>query len=146
MPRIDSSFLPGIFEATASARDIITGIKNGRLFGFVFCDLKSTSKTTTKWHDFPPCLTRLTLTDEHLTPEMKNQVSLEKPGAKFNRTSLVQCFNAKSQVIMTPLARFYMDQGIDLVNITGFVQYVPFRSLNPFADHVTGSGFLNEKI
>ena len=142
MKNIESSFLPRIFQPTASQNEIIDDIKNGKIFGFVLCDLTSSQVTVEKWNDFPPCLKRLTIENAHLTPEMKQQIIYEKKDVEsFKRETLVQCFNAEKQVIITPLAQFYMSQGIVLKNITGFVQFSPFKSLNPFANHVTAMDF-----
>ena len=132
----DSKFLPGIFNSIETESDLRNGIENGSLYGFIFCNLSSTEETIKKWEKFPPILKRMTVTYEHLSQSMKDQLKLEKPEeTKFERETLVQGFFAVDQVILTTLARFYLRQGIKIENITGFVQYVPSRCLDPFASH-----------
>ena len=133
---IHSKIFPGIFKRTQKESDLIQGIDDGSLFGFVFCDLDSSVATIQKWKSFPLIFKRLTVTYDHLSPAMKQQLELEKPEEKkFERETLVQGFHSKDQVIFTPLLRFYISQGVKISNITGFVQFIPRKCLNPFADH-----------
>ena len=37
---------------------------------------------------------------------------------------------------MTPLVKFYLDIGLEITNITKFIQYLPGKSLLPFSKKV----------
>ena len=136
---IDSKFLPGIFKKVQSEDDLLRGIENETFYGFLCCDLISSSETIDKWKKFPLLLKRLTVTFDHLSPSMKEQLKLEKPGeTKFERETLVQCFNVKNTVILSSLLKFYLSQGVEVRNVQYFVQYAPTKCLDPFATHVKG--------
>ena len=141
LPKIQHVVTPDlhdILKISSTEQDIIEGIRSGKIFGFILCDISSPEEITEEMSDFPPLINRLKLTDEHLTPFMKKQVKLEYPNLKkFERETLVQCFNAKDHLLLTTLAQFYLEKGLSISNITKFIQYTPRKSLTPFVDHVT---------
>ena len=47
-----------------------------------------------------------------------------------------KCFNAEQILLMTPLVKFYLDIGLQITNITKFIQYLPGKSLHPFSEKV----------
>lgn len=130
--------IPEILKTRQTENDIITGIKLGKLFGFIVCTITSSPNVIKKFSQFPPIIKRLKITDQHLTPFMTTQVKLEKPNLKtFERETLVQCFNAKNHLLLTTLAKYYLDSGLIISNITQFIQYIPKKALLPFVEHVT---------
>ena len=48
----------------------------------------------------------------------------------------MKTFHAKGQVIHTCLAQFYMELGLELVNIEWFTQYIGAPAIKPFVDKV----------
>ena len=69
---------------------------------------------------------------------MKEQIRLEKPGMKkFERKTVVQCFNAENHFLLTTLAKYYMDEGLKISNIEQFIQYIPSKGILPFANLIT---------
>ena len=122
-----------------SENDLLEGIENETLYGFLCCDLTSSDATIEKWKKFPLLLKRMTVTFEHLSPSMQKQLEIEKPGeTKFERETLVQCFNVKNILILSSLLKFYISQGVEVSNVRYFVQYVPTKCLDPFATHDKG--------
>ena len=141
LPKIancQTSLIPDILKKIQTETDIISGINNETLFGFILCDISSPDSVAKKMASFPPIIKRQVVTKEHLTPYMLGRIAHEKPEVKnFERETLIQCFNAKNHLLMTPLAKYYMDKGLKITNITKFVQYIPRRALSPFVKHVT---------
>ena len=127
-----------ILKLRPSENEIIAGIMEEKLFGFIVCTVKSPPSVVEKMKEFPPIIKRLKVTDTHLTTFMKEQVKMEKPNLKkFERETLVQCFNATDHLLLTSLAKFYMENGIKISKITQFIQYIPSKCLLPFVNHVT---------
>ena len=127
-----------ILKISPTESDIISGILSDKLFGFIVCTVKSPPEVVERMKDFPPIIKRLTITEKYLTPFMKDQVKLEKPNTKkFERETLVQCFNATDHLLLTSLAKFYLKNGIEISKISKFIQYIPAKSLLPFVTHVT---------
>ena len=136
--RMDTPLLHDILKKNQKEADIVNGIRSERLFGFILCDIESPPDVIEKMRDFPPIITRQAIDESNLSPFMKEQIKLEHPELKkFKRETLVQCFSAKNHLIMTPLAKFYLDRGLIITNITKFMQYVPNNCISPFVEHVT---------
>ena len=63
---------------------------------------------------------------------------MEKPQCKkFERETLTQCFNATNHLLLSTLAKYYMEKGIRISNVRRFIQFVPRKCLAPFVKYVT---------
>ena len=134
----ETPLFPQILKKKTSETELLEGIKTGELFGFILADVRTPENVIDQMKEFPPIIRKLTLTDAHLTDYTKTRFKIEKPNAsKFERETLIQCFHGDQLLLMTPLAQFYIEKGLLISNITKFIQYIPSRSLNPFASHVT---------
>ena len=108
------------------------------LFGYIVCDVHSPETVVQKWKVFPPVIKRATLDKSHLTEFTKTQVEKEyDETTSFKRTTLIQCFNDDQHLLFTPLARFYIQEGLELSNISIFIQYHPYKCLKPFIEKCT---------
>ena len=146
--RHESDELPGIFQTVQNEAYLLDGIRDGSIFGFLIADVSTPEDVQKKWRDFPPVLRKMTVTADHLNENMIKVLKKENPGIElkdFQRETLVQVFNAKDQVILSSLAKFYMEQGLIISNITAFVQYIAYPALLPFAEHVTEMRVTAEK-
>ena len=138
LTEIKTPLIPFILRPSLSEENILAGIKSGELYGFLVADISTPEHLISNFKGFPPIIKRETITDEYLTPFMKNQIKLEKPELKkFTRTTLIQCFNAKNKLLLTPLVKYYLSRGILISNISMFIQYIPRKSLQPFVEKVT---------
>ena len=138
LDRTETSLIPDILKVNQTEADILNGIRTGRLYGFIIADIQSPPDVIEEMYDFPPIITRRVLGEEHLTPFMAAQVKREHPDLKkFKRETLIQCFSAENHLMMTPLAQYYIEQGLVIKNITKFVQYIPNDCIAPFVQHVT---------
>lgn len=130
--------IPDILKVKQTEAELLEGVASGRLYGFLVCDVKSPPHVVKEMAEFPPVIKRMTITDEHLSEYTKSRVNAENPNQnKFERETLVQCFNAKGHLLLTTLAQFYMSKGMQLSNVQRFIQYVPRKCLAPFVKHVT---------
>ena len=100
----------------------------------ISCDDGLAEKLSSGGFLFPPVITRQTLIEKHFSPFMRARFVEEDE--KLEKTTVVQCFNATQIFIMTDLASFYMDLGLKVSNITKFIQYLPVKTLLPFANKV----------
>ena len=146
LSRDETPLIPDILKTGQNEQDILCGIRSGRLFGFIVADIDSPPHVKALMSNFPPIITRKKIGEENLTSFMAAQVKLEYPDLKkFERETLVQCFSAKNHLIMTPLAKYYLEQGLIINNITKFVQYIPNACISPFVEHVTSMRIDAEK-
>ena len=129
---------PKILHIENSEDDILRGIRDGSLFGYLICDIKSSQTVIDKWKNFPPIIKRQKLDASFVSQETFNQIHSEYGSTSdFKRTTLIQCFNDKDHLLFTPLAKFYLEEGLEISNITTFIQYHPASCLQPFINKVT---------
>jgi len=135
---ISTPTIPDILKTGQKETDLISGIKSGSLYGFIVCTINTPTDIADQLKDFPPIIKRQKIIDSHLTPYTRNRIKLEKPNLKkFERETVVQCFNAENHLLLTSLAKYYLEKGLIISNVKTFVQYIPEKSLQPFVSHVT---------
>ena len=117
---------------------LLNMIREDKTFGFLTCDIECSenlaSELSANGFLFPPVIDRQTLTEEHFSDYMTMRMKQEKQ--KLSKETVVQKFNAKQIFLMTSLAKFYLDLGLKVTNVSQFVQYVGAKTLLPFADKV----------
>lgn len=150
LPKISKTETPSslnlILQQNQSESDLLTAIKNGRVFGLLVCDLSCPPEISEKFHNFPPFVNRMTLTEEHLTDFMKEKLFKERGVTNLKQETLVQVFNAKEYLLLSAVAQEYMKWGIVVSNIRWFMQYEKAEVLRPFADAVTAMRIEAEKV
>lgn len=139
-----SSYLPLIEKNTGSEEEILAGIRDESLFGFIVADVRTPLPIYKKYKalNFPPVIKRLQITPEMLSPYMKAQVEAEKTQL---RETVVQTFNADGLLMLSETAKFYMDIGLKVSNVTKFIQYRGEKMLSKFVNKVT-EGRIKAKI
>ena len=148
LPSIQSISTPdigGILSSSQSEAELIRGIETGELFGFLVCDIECSPDAITRFHNYPPIVSRLLVTNEHLTPFMAEEIKRTYEKESFSRETLVQRFNATQYLLFSPVAEFYLKNGINISNVTAFYQYQPSPILKGFADKVTDMRIAAEK-
>ena len=134
----ETPHFPQILKRKTSERELLEGIENGNLFGFILCDISTPQNLISDFKMFPPIIRKYVIKDDNLTDYTKSRVRHEKPELqKFERETLIQSYHAEKILLMTPLARFYLKKGLQISNVEKFIQYIPSHALNPFASHVT---------
>ena len=135
---LETPNFPKILSNKNSESDILNGIRDGTLFGYLICDVKSPESVIQNWRNFPPIIKRQKLDASFVSETTFEQIKSEYgQTSKFKRNTLIQCFNDENHLLFTPLARFYLGEGIEISNIRTFVQYKPSACLEPFIDKVT---------
>ena len=128
---------PFILQNKGSEEQILKRIRSGELFGFVKCDVTSPQKYIEDHisTNFPPLIKRAELDESYLSPYM-TQICKERE-TKFPIETVVQSYHAEEHLLFTPLAKFYMEQGLELRNVQFFIQYRPASCLASFANKIT---------
>ena len=137
--------LDGILYSHQSEADLIGAIRNERVFGLLVGDLKCSDEVIEQFHNFPPFVKRMELRNEHLTEFMKEKIRLERGDEDFRQDTLVQVYNAENYLILSSVAKEYLDWGVNLSNIRWFMQYEKAEVLKPFAERVTSMRIDAEK-
>ena len=134
---VKSSRLPQIYEKYGKEKKIIEGIRSGNLFGFIVADFTTPEKLLDEIRslNFPPIIQRGVIDESMASPYMRQRCA--KRDFKFPQKTLLQTYNAKQMLVYSPTVRFYLQLGIEVSNITTFVQYEPSRPLRPFVEKIT---------
>ena len=130
--------LPHVLEKVHTESQIIESICQDKLFGFLVVDIETPESLIPEYKNFPPIIKRLTITEDHLSPFMKQQWGKKNKGnEKMKRETVVQCFRAENHLLMTSLVKFYVSIGLHIKKIHKVIQYQPYKCLSPFVKHVT---------
>ena len=117
---------------------LLKAIYDESIFGFIQADVSTPLEIINDMIDgdflFPPVIKSLDITDDMISSYMKGRM-IECERKRSDRT-IVQCFNGNQLLILTSLAKFYMDRGMIISNITKFIQYIPKQTLAPFTNKV----------
>ena len=111
---------------------LLEAILNDKVFGFVECDVSTPQSVIDEWGDFlfPPLFKRMVVEPEMICPYMEQRILEEN--TKPTDETIIQCFNAKGQLLMTDLVKFYHSRGMVISNLKRFIQYVPGKPFEPF--------------
>ena len=116
---------------------LLDAIKSEEVFGFISCDVETPKAQIEEFARagflFPPVITKRKLTEEHLSPYMKQRYASE---GKSPAETVIQSYHGKDVLLMTSYAKLLMDRGIEISNVTKMVQYEPGRALAPFVAKV----------
>ena len=129
--------MPRILK-TDTESTLLQSIKDGTVFGFVTCSVRTPDHLIKKFQDasflFPPVIKRAEITEDLLSPFMKERMA--EQDRKPSKSTLIQTYNGDDLLLMTPLVQFYLENGMEVFNIKEFIQYIPGRGLAPFVDKV----------
>ena len=121
-----------------SQESFLKAVRDEKVCGFAVCDVNTpdhlAQSMTENGFIFPPIIQRMVIDETLMSDYMKTRFIEEQ--RKMTTETVVQTFNCKQQLIMTPLLRKYIQLGMKVSNITLFVQFVPGKALEPFASKV----------
>ena len=129
--------IPRVLNPFSNEFQLLEGIKSGELFGFLVADVKTSENLRKKlaWINFPPIIRRHSIDADLLTPYMKKRV--KDRGFKLPQVSPIQTYNGEQLLLYTPLVIFYMELGLEVSNVSTFLQYRESSSLQKFCDKIT---------
>ena len=134
---VPTSF-PRILHNRSSELELLEGIRNESLFGYLICDIKSPETVIKKWENFPLVIKREQIDLSYLSEDTKLQIENDYGSSStFKRNTLIQCFNDQNHLLFSPMAKFYLDEGLEISNVKTFIQYQPDTCLKPFIEKVT---------
>ena len=117
---------------------LLEAIRTGEVFGFVTCSVRTPEHLIQKFQDssflFPPVIQKTEITEDLIGPFMKAKMMEQE--RKAGRRTLIQTYHGDNLLLMTPLVQFYLENGMEIHNITSFIQYIPGRGLAPFVEKV----------
>ena len=130
--------MPHLMSYSGSEQDILKGIKNGSFFGFIVADVTTPDDLLDEILpiNFPPIIIRDTITEDMVGDYMKGRLNTKESKA-VPCSTLLQKYNAKNVLLLSTMAKFYLELGMEISNITTFIQYRPAVVLDPFVKTIT---------
>ena len=104
---------------------------DGRLFGYVQCDIEVPEHLRSYFSNFPPIFKNTVVSREDIGTLMREYAEKENIMAQPRRM-LISSFTLTNGTIITPLLLFYLKLGLVSEKIHRFVQYTPRECFNNF--------------
>ena len=114
-----------------SEEQLLQGIIDGRLFGYVQCDSEFPEHLRSYFSNFPPLFKNTVVTREDIGNLMREYAEKENIIAQ-PRTMLISSFILTNGTIVTLLLLFYLKLGLVCKKIHRFVQCTPRKCFNNF--------------
>ena len=127
------SYLRAIFpyKRPLSEEQLLQQNIDGRLFGYVQCDIEVPEHLRDYFSIFPPIFKNTVLSRDDIGNLMKEYA--EKEGIMPQpRRMLISSFILTNGTIIIPLLLFYLELGLVCRKIHRFVQYTPRKCFNSF--------------
>ena len=110
---------------------LVQGIIDGRLFGYVQCDIEMPEHLRGFFSNFPPIFKNTAVSRDDIGNLMKQYAEKEHNMVQPRRM-LISSFILTTGTIISPLLWFYMQLGLVCKKINRFVQYTPRKSFDTF--------------
>ena len=114
-----------------SEEGLLHGIIDGRLFGYVQCDIEVPEHLRDYFSNFPPIFKKIAVSRDDIGTLMREYAEKENVMSQPRRM-LISSFNLTNGTIITPLLLFYLRLGLVCKKIHRFVQYTPRKCFGNF--------------
>ena len=114
-----------------SEEGLMQGIIDGRLFGYVQCDIELPEHLGDYFSNFPPIF-KSTVVSRKDIGDLMNKYALKEGIMPQPGRMLISCFFLTNGTIITPLFLFYLQLGLVCKKIRRFVQYTPRKCFDNF--------------
>ena len=121
-----------------NANEIMNAVASGDFYGIIRCDIASPPSVIEHFGklNHPPIFTHMHVDEDMVGNSMKNL--LKEKNVKYPlEKQLTLVFHHKQYVLNTDLARFYLEKGMELTNLTLAVEYTKSKPLANFIETVT---------
>ena len=119
-----------------SIDEIIRNIKSGKLFGCIECDISVPDKLKHHFQEMTPIFKNTEISRDDIGPHMK-QFGEENNIMSTPRKSLIGSMFGKKILLATPLAKAYLDYGLEITRVYQVAEYTPKACFSEFADAVS---------
>ena len=117
---------------------ILQRVKDGKLFGFVECDIAVPEHLIHRFSEMPPIFKNVNLDRSHLSDHMK-QFAETNGYLKRPQRYLIGSMVGEKILLLTELLRWYLQQGLQVSRIYQVVEFERSPILKPFGESVTAA-------
>ena len=123
------------FKLPMKQESHLAKIRDGKMFGYIQCDLKVPDGLNYKFSNFPPIFKNFNVSRADIGEYMR-EYAIENNLLKQPQRKLISSFKLENGTIITPLLNFYLSLGLKCTKIYRFVQYTPEKCFNNFVQSV----------
>ena len=119
---------------------LLKAIREDQVYGFIIGDVKTPDDVIESFGSFlfPPLVRRFDVKHSMLSSYMMRVCEEEGISINNQPPTLIQTYHGEQVMMLTTMAKLFMNRGIQISNVTKFVQYIPGRALHPFVAKVVG--------
>ena len=119
------------YRRSLAAEQFLEGIKKGKLFGYVQCDIEVPENLRANFANFPPISKNTLVSKSDIWDLMKNYAEEERLLSQ-PRKMLISSFTLQNGTLITLLLLFYLQLGLVCTKMHRFVEYTPKKCFNRF--------------
>ena len=115
---------------------IVRRIQSGEFFGFVECDISVPENLRDKFSEMSPVFKNVQVSRKELSPHMLRFA--EKSGyLKAPQRMLIGSMFGEKILLLSELAKWYLEQGLEITKVYQLVEYRPRCAFAPFGESVS---------
>ena len=115
---------------------ILSDIKNDKLFGFIELDIHTPEHLKTKFSEFTPIFKNTIIREQDIGDHMQNHYK-ENDKKYVNTKKLIGSYFGEKIVLYTPLIKWYLEKGLVITKVYQTISYTPKACFKKFADDVS---------
>ena len=120
------------YRGSLAVEQLLEEIKEGKLFGYVQCDIEVPENLRSKFVNFRPIFKNTLSSKSDIGYSMKNYAEEERFLSRHQKM-LISSFTLQNGTLITPLLLFFLQLGLVCTKIHHFVEYTPRKCFNSFA-------------
>ena len=117
-------------------QQILSGVRDGTVFGMIECDICVPEELRDYFAEMQPVFKNISLIREDLGPFMRRYAE-EHNIMTIPRRMLVGSYYGDKILLATPLLRWYLDHGLEVLHVYQVVEYDPIPCFHRFGDAVS---------
>lgn len=116
-------------------REVVKAIQSERMFGLIECDISVPYNLREKFSEFTPIFKNEDVGIDDISEHMRSHC--EKHALlKKKRRLLICSYSAKRMWFITPLAKWYLDHGLEITHVYRVIEFDQGRAFSEIVDEV----------
>ena len=121
---------------TTTTQQILNGVRAGTVFGMIECDIRVPEELREYFAEMQPVFKNIRLMREDLGPFMCRYAEAHNI-MTTPRRMLVGSYYGDKILLATPLLRWYLDHGLEVLHVYQVIEYDPIPCFRQFGDAVS---------
>jgi G:T-mismatch repair DNA endonuclease (very short patch repair protein) len=115
---------------------IISAMMLDQFFGLIECDIAVPPHLRQKFSEMSPIFKNVSVGREHVSAHMREYCK-QTDSLKTPQRMLIGSLSGTKILLLNPLAKWYVNHGLEITHIHQIVQFIPLKCFECFGDSVT---------